>query len=415
MALGTNNSSIFYQTYYPEADLPWLLPSELPLLNMLIGGNTDGQVSGLTTDMPWLLGPPNGGSMDFNVAQENSNLPVNALRPTVRLGQYYKNLDFLDKDQLLSQGDASYADLMQKSIEGARMDIFNKLDQLLHGAGNGITCSVATSGTSTTINLDTQATETIFELNDRIVITSNAPTDGTPPTIAQGPFTVVAVDQGSITVNASITVTAGNGISFLGNTMGFNSAMMNPAIIGVEAYNPTVKPASNDNFLGVNRSVYSNRASGYRVDGTKRSIEGAVRRLATVMKQGGNTANGGAIAMISPIDHDALENKMATYQRFNDYRVGNFYLDAVVLSSPLGRLNCVVDPHQKQGQARIYVPGGLQLQYRNNLPHVATLSNGTDESFGEAFDGRATRLRAYAQMRCLDPRKQGNTSLPAVA
>ena len=415
MAITSGSFQSLYQVYYPQAELPYLVPQNLPLINMLVGGNSDGAVSGFITDMPWLLSPSVGVSQSFSEAQTQSNNAPTPLRPQVRLSQIYKLVDFSDKDELLSDGAASYGDLMENVVGGARNELLSNLDQLCHGAGSGIRCQVAAgvAVTTTTIPLTTQATETFFELNQRIVICSNAPTSGVPPTIVQGPLVVTNVSQTSITVNAvSGADIQGLYIAKAGDTMGFNTASLEPSLIGMDAYNPIVAPQPRENFLGVDRSVFSTRASGYRFDGSTRSSEAAIKRLATLMSQGGVNA-GGAKVFMAPVDMDALEDKLASYQRFQQSQLGVFFFDSIALNSPLGRLEIMSDPHQTQGFARIYSPGGLQLQYRNGLPHLATLSGGVDQEFGQNFDGRSVRLRAYTQIKCLDPRKQGIVALPA--
>lgn len=414
MAINASAFQTLYQIYYPDSELPYHLPENLPLLNMLMGGNTDGQVSGYVTDMPWLLSPSTGVSQSFNIAQQASNNAPTALRPQVYLSQLYKLVDFSDKSEYLSRGEAAYGDLMENVMSGVRMDFLNKLDQLCHGTGSGVRCSIAASATSATITLGTNAAETYFEIGDRIVTTTNNPTDGTAPTFSQGPFTVTAVGQNTITINTSITVTSSQFVAIYGDTLGFSSALVDPAIIGVGAFNPYTAPTAGENFLGVDRSVFVNRAAGYRYDGSTRSIEAATKRIATYMSQGG-VASGGAKVFYAPTDMDALEDKLASYQRFSQSQLGVFFFDSIALNSPLGRLECVADPHQDSGYARLYKPGGLELQYKDGLPHLASLSGGVNEEFGQNFDGRSLRLRGYCQLRCLDGRKQGIVKLPTIA
>jgi hypothetical protein len=52
--------------------------------------------------------------------------------------------------------------------------------------------------------------------------------------------------------------------------------------------------------------------------------------------------------------------------------------------------------------------------YRDGLPHVATLGDGSTEQWGQNYDGREKRLRAYFQMRVRDPRKLGVGKLPSI-
>lgn len=414
MAIGISQFQTLYQTYYPDNELPYLLPNNTPLLNMMIGGSVDNQVSGDVVDMPWLYGPSTGVSQSFGTAQRLSNNAPQALRPQVRMSQVYKLLDILDKDDILSKGEAAYGELMETVVAGVRMDMLNNIDELLHQNGSGVIATIsAGQGTSTVTLTASGIVGTIFEVGDSVVVTSNNPSDGTAPTIVEGPFTVTAVDQDSLQVTLSAAVNASANGQFLakeGNTLGFSSALINPSIIGVAAYNPYGGVTGSDSFLGVNRSVFKNRLVGSSVDGSTRSIEAAIRRLATQMSTTG-IQTGGAVAMLNPIDMDALDAKLATYQRFGQVKIGEFFFDSVALNTPLGRVDCVTDVHQQLNQARIYMPGAVELMYRNGLPHVATLRGGLEEQWGTNFDGRSMRMRAYLQTRCKDPRKLGVVKL----
>ena len=416
MAIDRASFSTLYQTYYPDAKLPWLVPKNLPLLNMVLGGNTDGQVSGLQTDMPWLYGPSTGVSPSFAVAQQQSNAAPQTLRPTVRLSQLYKLIDLSDKDELLSQGVAAYGDLMETVIEGARMEFLNQLDQHLHYNGSGVRAAiVSVTGANVTLN-QTGSIETVFERGHQLVITSTNPTDGTAPIVVEGPFTILSVNSdlgGSIITLDHAPVSTSGFIAINGATAGFSSALLNPNIVGLDAYNPFTPVTAGESFLGVDRSVYRSRLSGYRFDGSQRSTEAALKRLATLMAQGG-VVGGSAMALLNPVDLDQLGDKLASYQRMSQTSIGMFFFESIALNTPLGRLDCVADPHQQAGFARIIMPGAVQLQFKNGLPHIATLSGGVDQEFGQNFDGRSMRMRAYAQQRCLDPRKLGIVALPAV-
>lgn len=418
-----------YQTYYPDASLPYLLPDDLPLLNYLIGGNTDGSVSGDVVDMPWLFGAAAGFSQTFANAQNQAANAPQAIRPQIRLSQAYKVMGFQDKAEVISDGEASYGDLMEVTVAGARMDFLSKADQLDHLNGTGnvgsvtwatananvLTFNTAPTGLTGDTNGSAVATsviQTLFEINDEIVFTSTNLNDGTPPTVvAGGPYLITDVDNDNnqVTINIIPNLTSGNtyGVALAGNTMGFSSALLYPSVIGVESYNPYGGVASTDSFLGVNRSVYKSRLAGTWADvSTNFSMEGGIRRVATKMRESGKRP-GGVWCGMFPTDYDALDTKITTQNRYSDHRLGEVFFDSIVVNSTMGRINCIPDPHQGQGRFRLYAPGAMQKMYRNGLPHFAMLRNGTDEQWGANYDGREKRLRMYAQNRCLDPRGLG--------
>lgn len=414
MAIGISQFQTLYQTYYPDSELPYLLPDHLPLIHALIGGNTDGQVSGDVIDMPWLFGPATGVSQTFGVAQRKSSNAPQSLRPQIRLSQIYKLIDFLDKDEIQSQGEASYGDLMETVVKGVRLDMLSNIDQLAHLSGSGVRAQIATGqGTAVLTVAASGILGTLFEIEDSVVVCSNNPSDGTAPTVVEGPFSVVSVDpdNGTLTLNAAVNASAnGQFLAKEGDTLGFSSALLNPSLIGLEAYNPYGGVSTSDSFLGVNRSKYGNRLAGTWFDGSTRSIEAALRRGATNMANTG-VGGGGAKAYMNPIDMDALQNKMATYQNVSQAQVGSMYFDSIAINTPLGRLDCISDPHQQQNRVRLMMDGAAQLMYRNGLPHVKTLKSGESEQWGTNFDGRSQRLAGYMQIRVKDPRKLGNIKL----
>lgn len=436
--IGIGSFETLYQTYYPDAELPYLVPSDLPLLNNLLGGNTDGAVSGDVIDMPWMFGTAGGVSQTYATAASYINNAPQAIRPQVRLSQIYKNLSWYDKDKIQSDGVASYGDLMETTVKGTRMEFLSQLDQLAHGNGSGNVASFTynsasptqiqlnsvpanLTGDTTGAQLGSPVGQTMFEIGNGLVITSTNPKDGTAPTVAAaGPFVISSVDgvNNILTVNtlAAAGLTSGNvyGIAADGNTMGFNSALLLPSIIGVGAYNPFGGVATSDAFLGVNRSKYNTRLSGTSADvSTGFSIEQGIRRVLTLMKNAG-VPSGGIVVHMNPTDMDALDFKLQTQSRYTSTQLGVFFFDAIAISSTLGRVSVVADTHQEQGFFRVYAPGFAQLMYRDGLPHFAKLNTGLDQQWGATYDGREMRMRAYLQVRCTDPRKLGIGKLPNI-
>lgn len=436
MAAGISNFQTIYQTYYPDDQLPYLVPSTAIVLNMALGGSTDGRVSGDVVDMPWLYDEAAGVSQTFSVAQSAAGNAPAAVRPTVRMSQMYKVVSFLDKDEILSQGEASYGDLMEVTMKGVRNNFLSNLDQVLRGNGSGnrasFTWASATptvlalnsvptglTGDSTGSALGSPVGQTVFTKGDSVVITSTNPKDGTAPTQAAGPFTITGISgaANTITISANPGLTNGNvyGIAKAGDTLGFNSALLTPAAIGLDAFNPYGGVATTDSFLGVNRSAYDTRLSGSWGDfSTNFTVEQAIKRLATQMTNSGVEPGGFTVGMF-PSDMDALDIKLQTQQRYTSTQVGVFYHEGIAVNTSAGRVNVISDPHQAQGLFRMYAPNALQLMYRDGLPHLARLKDGQTEQWGQNYDGRETRLRAYFQLRVRDPRKLGIGKLAQIS
>lgn len=437
MAVGISNFSQIYQTYYPDDQLPYLVPSTAVVLNMALGGSTDGQVSGNQIDMPWLFDEAAGVSQTFSVAQAAAGNAPSALRPTVYLSQAYKVLSFLDKDEIMSRGEASYGDLMEVTMKGVRNNFLSNIDLMLRGNGSGNVASFTWASATPTVlafnSIPTGLTSdttgavlgspvgpTAFTKGDSVVITSTNPKDGTAPTTVAGPFTVTGLSGlgNTITISANPGLTNGNvyGVAKAGNTLGFNTSMLTPGVIGLDAYNPYGGVSATDNFLNQNRSTaIDQRVAGSWGDfSTNFTVEQAIKRCATLMTNSGVEPGGFVIGMF-PTDMDALDLKLQTQQRYTSTQVGVFYHEGIALNTSAGRVSVIADPHQAQGFFRVYAPGAMQLMYRDGLPHVATLKNGQTEQWGQNYDGRETRLRAYFQMRVRDPRKLAIGKLPNIS
>lgn len=434
MAIGIADFETLYQTYYPLDQLKYMLPTGSVLLNMMLGGDTDTKVSGDIVDMPWLIGPSVGASQTYSVAAAAAAKAPVSLRPTVRMSQFYKNFSWLDKDEILSEGEASYGRLMEVVVFGARLNFLGNLDAILHGYGNGNRAAFTyVSSTPTVITLiasPTQLTgdtgnptlgaaigQALFEVNNTVVVTSTNPADGTPPTIvAGGPYTVTKVNDQVLTVTPALSgLTNGNvyGLAMEGDTLGFATGNLNPAIIGVNAFNPYGGPSATDNFLGVNRSIYGTRAAGtwFNGSGGGYSVEQVLRKASTQMRNTG-LEPGGVIACMEPDDYDTLDFKLAAQNRYTAHKVGEVFMEAIAVNSSMGRMATMVDIRQQKGQVRLYAPDAVTLMYRDGLPHFARLATGETQYFGSNYDGREMRMRGYLQTFVADPRKLSVASLP---
>lgn len=427
MAVGVSNFSVLYQTFYPDTDLPYLVPENLPFWNLL--PKEDG-LSGQTIDHPWLYGTKQGFSLSFDAAQAQAGNAPNGLRAVVSASQGYQVLEFNDKDEVLSQGEAAYADLFQKTMTGAFKDFYNRLDIQAHIGNSALAQVVAVSGgvvngitlVANQIAVNTFGAagvggfspETWAEVGMQLQASTTAPTDGTVPSVTGNIATVTAVDAVNriITLSDASAFTTSNYIYQRGNALGFSSANFLGGIVGMDNWVPMTAPTSADNFLGVNRSVYGSRLSGYRYTGTSRSIEDAIKRLGALMSQGG--AMNATVCLLNPLDFDALDSKMTTFNRYSSFSTATYGFDSIVVSTAAGRVDCLPDPHMAQGFARLITPDSWLFRHKLQVPHIVDIQGRTAEQ-ALNFDGRTARMRFYGQLLCLRPHENGIVALPQVA
>jgi hypothetical protein len=433
MAISISNIQTLFQTFYPERDLQYLIPQNLPLLNAI---SKSDDLSGDVVDHPFLYGTPQGYSLDFNTAQTQAGLAPRAVRGSFRVSQAYKIMEFLDKDILLSHGPAAYADIFQKSVEGAYQSFYQNMDVDLHGAATGWRGTVtAIAGQTNPVNGATLLTnqvafssimpgEAVFEQDQLLQLATYAgfpvsgsifpPSDGRAPTNISSSVQVVAVDplNQTLTLSDGSVATVGAFLTQAGGAAGFSTTNLSGGLIGLDAWQPYGGPAATgDNFAGINRATYGTKLAGYWVDGSRFSTEDAIKRLASRMALGG--AQNSNLCLINPLDLDAMDSKLSTLGRYSTFDTAMYGFESIVIRGATGRIDCVADPHMYRGYARLIDPSTWLLRHKLALPHVVDVEGRTVEQ-GLNFDGRSLRLRAYMQLFCTAPHKNGIVKLPTV-
>jgi len=434
MAVGIQNAQAFFQTFYDEEAMQWLVPDNLPFLNMI--RKEDG-LSGDVIDHPFLYNPAQGYSADFSTAMAQAGNTSRVARATLRCAQAYSMVEFFDKDRALSLGDAAYMDIVQPVMTGKIMDFNAQLDMDLHGSGTGWRGTVgAIAGQANPITGATLSAnqiyvasgiglETLFNQDQSIQAATYTgfplagsifpPADGRMPTTLSNTVQVAAVDSNSrtLTLSDASSFVVGSFIVQAGGAIGFNSSNTYGAIIGMDSwqpYTPNGLPSS-DNFCSVNRSIYPTRLSGYAKDLSRLSIEDGIKRLSAHMSQGGaRTSN---VALINPLDFDALDSKLMTNTRYSTVQTATHGFDSIVINGAAGRIDCVPDPHQVQGFVRVIDPSTWVLRHKMAIPHIVDVEGKTMEQ-APNFDGRTARLRMYAQLVCNAPHKNGVAKIASV-
>ncbi len=431
MAINIANFQTIFKTLFPQNDLPWLIPANLPFLNMI---EKDGSLSGDLIDQPFKYGAAQGYSTDFNTAATQAGNPNRAVRAGIRCAQAYKFLEFDDKSKGLSEGaEGAYVELVQDTVGGAIMDFNKNLDLDFHAAANGFRGVVAAvAGQTNPFNpAQTLAAgqiavsagyglEAVFDQDQSLVAATYAgftqgipPSDGRLPTTTSVPVQVISVDPLGrvLQLTDASAFTVGSFICQAGGTLGFNSANLNGGFCGLDAWNPYGGVTSTDNFWNINRSVYGTRLAGYWMDGSKLSIEDAIKRLSARMSQGGAQASN--IALCNPLDFDALDSKLMSGVRYGEVTTATHGFDSIVINGAAGRIDIVADPHMIQGYVRLIDPSTFILRHRYELPHIVDVEGRSMEQ-AVNFDGRTARLRCYAQLICNQPQKNGIVKLPFI-
>lgn len=432
MTAGIGTNQFLYQTYYPQSELPFAIPDNLPISNML---NKQGGLSGDVIDVAFIYGARQGYSQDYNSAKTQRGTQNTGARAALRCSQAYTLFEVLEKDRALSGGDASYGDLWQKTMEGTMLDFHNQLDLDFHAAGTGwrgtvsaIAGGVDAQGGVVGLNQICLAVglplDAVFSPGQSVQATTYTgfplagsifpPSDGRQATTISVPVQVVAVDsvRRLVTLTDASAFTTTSFVAQAGCALGFSSTNLLGGIVGIEAWNPYGGVPSTDNLCGLNRYQFQTRMCGTWVNGSNSSIEDAIKKCSSKMSTTG--AKNSTIVGMSPLDWDALDSKLMTQYKYSTLDLGVYGFSSLVINGASGgRMDCVVDPHQPQGYARIYDMSAFTVHHAGDIPHMATYG-GSGEYPSDNFDGTQTCLRAYLQMKTNQPWKLGTVKLPTI-
>lgn len=432
MPVGIQNFQTLYKTCFPKRDLPWLIPENLPFLNMI---PKDDSMEGDIIDHPFKYGAAQGYSPDFATAQAQAGTAPRACRVQLRCSQAYDFVEFFDKDKEFATGDGAYGDLVLETLKGKYADFLKNVDLDAHAGGTGWRGTVAAlpGGINpvdgTTLPANTIAVSSGFALEatfdqDQLIQAATyagfplpgspfPPSDGRLPTTLSGNVQILAVDGNArtLTVTDASVFSVGSFIVNAGGAIGFSSNNQYGAIVGMDAWQPYGGVASTDAFLGINRSVYPTRLAGYSFDGSRLSIEDALKRAGAKMSQGG--ARNSNIILTNPMDFDSLDSKLGSGKVYAEIKTATYGFESIVLNTASGRCDVVSDPHMIQGFARIIDPSTWLLSHKKELPHLVEVEDRHMEQ-AATFDGRTARIRAYPQIRCFEPHKNAIVKLAAI-
>lgn len=177
--------------------------------------------------------------------------------------------------------DGAVLDIIRTELDGAKNDMRQDVSRDMYGDGSGAIATVAVSVTGTTIELD--SVRNLYEGMPIIIgaLATGAAADQTTPG-----RTITAIDEDAtpnptITVNASITVTATTDVVFRGPLDGYHdvggtetASSFNAALVGFEA-----AIADGNTYAGIDRTdVGSGYAKASVIDASALALKRAIDR-----------------------------------------------------------------------------------------------------------------------------------------
>lgn len=219
----------------------------------------------------------------------------------------------------------------------------------------------------------------------------------------------VNFEEGKITVDNIAAITGHADNDYIFNAANDYDACPK----GLEAWFPTTAPAvGGATFLGVDRSRDTIRYAGHRYDGSGGSIREAVGRLAVNMSRlQGNM--GERQGFMNPIRWEDLKNDLGAQEVRDPGGEGAFGYDAIVQSSPLGKIRWYPDPDCPADRGYILDVDTLFIKAAGKLPEVyADDGQEAVRDLATPSDAVITWYRGFWQFGCLSPERNGVVLLP---
>lgn len=363
----------------------------------------------------WNYSNPQGASMSHGSALGQQDSLTTGTQVLVQLSQFYSYLRFNAKELAASRNNlASYMSTKKLNMDQAIAQLGLELDLALHRTGNGVIGTIS-SVASNAITLTSTTSIQQFQYGMKIATSSNAPVDGTAPTMIAGAVaTVTKVNQSYtgggwtivLTVDNATGFVAANYIIKLGNNLGFSSTNQEGNVVGMGNWVPTTDPTSSDNFLGasINRSTDLYRLSGVRLAAAGRTYREAIQEnCAQIYSLGGRPD----LVLMNPLDWQKANIELQGYARYEDFEVGRMAFSALVIASPSGnKLRLMSDPNQDVGTVRTLTIDSWKLWHLNDLIHVI-MDDGLELRKDPGADAFQLGIRCWPQLVCFDPRANG--------
>jgi hypothetical protein len=280
--------------YYTDARLEELFRQDAPLLDRLPRAE---KFPGNLMPIPVRYGIAQGVGSQFSTARTLSTTSSALFErfDSARVKKYVFARTDGETYHATKDEEGAFVEALTSEIDSALLAGKRRLAYEAYRAGWG-KCGVINSDTgsaTTTITLSSIDDVTIWEKGMTVVFGAAEATGSLRGSGAA--LTVSAVNRatGVITFTAAITtitsVTSGD-ICFIEGERQASGTMARRCVVGLEAWLPQTSPATDDSFLGVNRSTDPTRLAGQRVSATTVPLEEAlIAGNVQIGREGGKT------------------------------------------------------------------------------------------------------------------------------
>jgi hypothetical protein len=412
-ANSSNQIAALKELYTDDKDyMKDLVYKENPLLALIPKNESLDGFSGKYIPVPLEYGTPQGRSHGFPNAQNQQTAPSLASFFVYVVQDYQLvTITNLLMEQTKTNAGA-FVDAAKLSMDGGFRNITNNIAFELFADGTGtrgfIGSTVAGAAPTYVITLSNAQQIVQFEVGMLLINFTIA--GGAISAISASTALVTKVDRaaGIITVLASAVdgswATAGQGLGVNGDivagTISTGSAL---ALSGLAAWIPTVAPAANDSFWGVNRSVDPTRLAGVRYNAQSYTIEeGITNALALLNREGGKPD----LCIMDFASYAALVNSLGAKVQYVQVKHDEVEVafEGITFQSAYGRVTILADRSCPPQTAYLLTMSTWKLRSLGKVPHILTYGMEGLEGLrvGNA-DALEVRIAYYGNLICSAP------------
>ena len=395
-----------------------LVYKENPFLALVPKDESPDGFAGKYIPVPLEYGTPQGRSHTFVNAQSQQTAAQLVSYFVYVIADYQLvTITNLLMEQTKSNAGA-FVDAAKLQMDGGFRNITNNIAFELFASGTATRGSSASTSSQTggiapggvVLPLTNAQQIVAFEVGMLLVASA---TDGGAPSTDSVIITAVDRANGIVTGTASAATLSANwaigtGSAFLtiaGDlpSTGASNTGSYLALSGLAAWIPTVTPASNDSFWGVNRSADPTRLAGLRYNATAQTIEeGMTNALAFVNREGGKPD----LCIMDFASYAALVNALGAkvqYVQVNHDEV-EVAFEGITFQSAYGRVTVLADRSCPPLTAYLLTMSTWKLRSLGKVPHILTYGMEGLEGLrvGNA-DALEIRIGYYGNLICSAP------------
>lgn len=418
----SNQVAALKELYTGDDYMKDLVYKKNPLLALLPKDESPDGFSGKYIPVPLVYAPPVGRSANFANAQSNQTAPGLNSFFVYRVSNY--QLVTITNELLEATKDnaGAFVDEAKLNMDTGFRSISNDLALDLFGDGSGKRGQMASIDGSGNIVLTQQAQVVNFEVGMTLVSYSQSGSSATQSTGAALGF-VIAVNRAAVGAQSAIQVSAtagGSGglptnwsttfpnlavqgdVNFASGGLAIGNGLAQK-IAGLQAWIPSVTPASNDSFWGVNRSTDSTRLAGVRFDGSSESIEEAlIDGSSLVAREGGQPD----MCFMTFASYASLEKSLGSKVQYVDVKhdEADIAFAGIRIHAPYGPITVVPDRNCPAQTAYLLQMDTMKLRSLGKAPHILTYGlEGLEGLRVGNADALEIRIGYYANLVCNAP------------